>query len=263
MTDELSIDYAWARPKPSAIAAAGYAAVWRYLSNDPSKNLTLAERDALLAAGLGIGLVWETTAQRSLSGAPGGVSDGRIAAGQAKALGMPKGAPLLVAIGDFAATGGELGVIHDYYYHWRQATSGYATGAYLTGYMANELYVRGARGLFWQNAMDDQGAKGSVVSKHAHLYQRVKHTRPVIKGSKVADYDENITVNGASVPWWRKVSAQRFIADGRSTIEELAARHGVSIAALIEASIANLSTANKARLMKSITPPSGQPYWIP
>jgi hypothetical protein len=47
----LGIDYSYGRPRPSAIAAAGYSFVCRYLSGNPAKNLTAAEADALRAPG--------------------------------------------------------------------------------------------------------------------------------------------------------------------------------------------------------------------
>lgn len=217
MTDQLSIDYAWARPKPAAVHAAGYVAVWRYLSTDASKNLSKAEAAELHAASLGIGCVWETTAQRALGGAAAGAADGAASAAQAVAVGLPHGCPLLVNIGDFAASSGEVGTIHAYYFAWREATSPWQTGGYGTRYLIDSLYARGARGLFWQNAMDDAGVKGSTVSSHAGLYQRIAHTRPLIAGMKASDYDENITVNGAVINFWKTTQPKppaNVITDG-------------------------------------------------
>lgn len=216
MTDQLSIDYAFARPAPPAIHAAGYMGVWRYLSTDASKNLSKTEAAGLHAAGLGIGCVWETTATRALGGEAAGAEDGVASAAQATAVGLPHGCPLLVNIGDFAATPSELGVIHSYYFGWRQATKPWQTGGYGTRYLIDSLFARGARGLFWQNAMDDQGVKGNTISPHAGLYQRIAHTRPLIAGSKPGDYDENITVNGAAINFWMPavVKPPSVITDG-------------------------------------------------
>src|SRR5207302_9972984 len=97
------IDYAWGRPKPASIAAAGYTFVARYLSHDAGKNLTKAEADKLLVAGLDIVTVWETTADRAKSGAAGGQVDGAKAKGQAEARGAPPTAAIYFAVHHDAA----------------------------------------------------------------------------------------------------------------------------------------------------------------
>lgn len=203
MTDTLSIDYSTARPAPAAIKAAGYTGVWRYFSNPGNpKNLTAAEAAALHAAGLGIGVVFESTAQRSLSGAAGGTADGLAAAAQARSVGLPAGAPLLANLADFAATPVQIDTIHDYYFAFRTAIGGYQPGGYGTAYVINQLVAAGAEGLWWQNAMDNQGVPGSVVSQHASVYQRVRPTR-VIAGAAAGSFDEDVQGFGPSqVSWW-------------------------------------------------------------
>lgn len=199
---ELSIDYSYARPAPAAIRAAGYAGVWRYLSGTAKKDLTPAEAAALHAAGLGIGCIWETTAARALAGAAAGTADGSAAAAQAKAAGLPAGAPLLVAVADFAATAGQLDALMGYYHAWRQETGQWQTGGYATGFVIGGLVARGAQGLWWQNAMDDAGMRGTTVSPHAAVYQRTAPTR-VIAGTRAGDWDENVAVGSPAVAWWR------------------------------------------------------------
>jgi len=202
-TPPLAIDYAWARPDPAAIRAAGYTAVLRYLSADPTKNLSAAEAAALLEAGLGIGLIWETTAQRSQSGAEAGAADGEAAVAQARALGFPAGGLLLANLGDFAAAAADLAEIHDYYYAFRRVPRFvYQPGGYGTGWLIDQLVAAGAIGVWWQNAMDDQGVSGSVVSQHASIYQRVTPSR-AIAGSQAADFDEDVYGFGPAEPaWW-------------------------------------------------------------
>jgi hypothetical protein len=221
MTDTLSIDYSFARPDPAAIRAAGYGGVWRYLSTDPDKSLGKEEAAALHAAGLGIGLVWESTAQRSLEGAQAGTDDGITAAEQARALGVPDGCPLLVAVADFAATPDQVGTIHDYYFHFRSQVMGWQYGGYGTGYVIDALVAAGAEGLWWQSAEDDQGTSGGKVSPNASIYQRVTPTGEInVDGEtrKVAspallpsgDFDEDVECFGpAQVNWWTADSARK------------------------------------------------------
>jgi Domain of unknown function (DUF1906) len=93
------VDYSWGRPDPSAIKRAGYLFALRYLATPASgKVIDLAERQALHAAGLGVGLVWETYASRPLEGAAAGQMDGVAARAQAKALGFPDGFPIFGAV---------------------------------------------------------------------------------------------------------------------------------------------------------------------
>src|SRR5438067_13461465 len=97
------VDYPWSHPAPAALRAAGIGFAMRYLSTDASKNLTRSEADALAAEGIWVGVVWETTATRMLSGYAGGAADAATALRQANACGMPPGRPIYFAA-DFDVT---------------------------------------------------------------------------------------------------------------------------------------------------------------
>ena len=76
------VDYSFARPDPNLIAQAGFVGAIRYLSGGRNaKDITRSERDLLHAAGIPLGLVWETTASR----AGEGVEAGRLDAERASA----------------------------------------------------------------------------------------------------------------------------------------------------------------------------------
>jgi hypothetical protein len=93
------VDYAWGRPGVAALKASGVRFACRYLSHDTSgKNLSLTEAKQLSDAGIWIVVVWETTANRALSGRTGGAADAREAARQARACGMPGGRPIYFAV---------------------------------------------------------------------------------------------------------------------------------------------------------------------
>lgn len=96
-------DYSWSRPPPAALKAAGYTAVSRYLSNDPSKNITAGEYRALEQAGLAVMLNWETTTTRALEGAAAGAQDAQAANAQADTVGYPGSAPIYYSV-DTGAT---------------------------------------------------------------------------------------------------------------------------------------------------------------
>lgn len=113
MATLFGVDYAWGKPGPAALRAAGAKFVCRYLSNDTGKNLSVSEAKSLSAAGIDIVVVWETTAQRALAGKAAGASDAKAAEAQAKACGMPAGRPIYFAV-DWDATEGQQSKINAY-----------------------------------------------------------------------------------------------------------------------------------------------------
>lgn len=93
------IDYAWGGPPSfTAMRQAGITFVCRYLSHSPSKNLTQTEATRLSDNGFWIVVVWETVANRALSGYSGGAADARDADAQARACGMPPDRPIYFAV---------------------------------------------------------------------------------------------------------------------------------------------------------------------
>ena len=91
------VDWGYGTVNMADVKAAGHTGICRYLSNSPAKNLSATERNAALAAGLDIVLVWETTAGRSTEGVAAGTTDGVTAAQQAATLGAPRGMTLYAA----------------------------------------------------------------------------------------------------------------------------------------------------------------------
>jgi hypothetical protein len=107
------IDYAWhGSLNFPAMKQAGVTFIARYLSHDAAKNLSLSEKNAALANGIEVAVVWETTASRILSGRAGGQADAQAADGLIKGLGMA-GCPCYFAC-DFDATEGQQATINAY-----------------------------------------------------------------------------------------------------------------------------------------------------
>jgi hypothetical protein len=80
-------------PFAKDIADAGFAAAGRYF-----KSLTRTEVDALHAHGIGVWLIFETTATRSLNGGMAGTIDGAKAAAQARTLAAPPGTGIYATV---------------------------------------------------------------------------------------------------------------------------------------------------------------------
>jgi len=93
------VDYAWSRPDPAGLYAAGKRFASRYLSHDRTgKNLTAAEAEALGAAGIAVVCNWEWRAGDAKGGFAAGAEYAAEAARQAAACGMPAGRPIYFSI---------------------------------------------------------------------------------------------------------------------------------------------------------------------
>jgi len=210
MGDQLAADYAWQHPDPAAIKAAGYTAVIRYVSADPSKDLTGTEASGLHAQGLGIGLVYETTAQRALGSTVAGLADGVGMSARLTQLGAPAGTPALVNIGDWAVDPSQLGAIAAYYRAFRGQLGAFQPGAggYGTSWIIDQLAAFWPNDIWWQNAINDAGESGSIVSPNTSIYQRVTPTHPI--AGAAGEYDENVWGFGprAQLDWWASSAPQ-------------------------------------------------------
>lgn len=188
------LDYSSARPTIQQIKTSGASGVARYLTRSTSsKRLSAVEVRSLLAAGLGIVLVFEDTADRAKQGRAAGVADAHEATAQAKALGCPAGVPIFYAV-DFDAAPAE---VEAYFVGLNSVPSPYPVGAYgdiavVDGLLGLRLARYGWQASAWSH---------HLLSKVAHLYQRQKATHPV------AGTDENVVLR--SFPQWTaKTAAQ-------------------------------------------------------
>ncbi len=96
------VDYAWWTPTPTQLTAMGFSGVMRYISHDGSKDITAQEIANLRGAGFDIGIVYESTANRSTEGFGAGHDDAVFANAQLDALGYPSTCLVTYAV-DFDA----------------------------------------------------------------------------------------------------------------------------------------------------------------
>jgi hypothetical protein len=141
------LDYAWSHVPPLAVKAAGFGFAARYLSHDPSKNLTGPEAAALISVNVEIVVVWEDTAQGALRGHAGGVADALEADRQARACGMP-GAFIYFAA-DFDATPAQQAAINDYLDGAASVISRARTGLYGGFWPCSRARAAGKASKFW------------------------------------------------------------------------------------------------------------------
>lgn len=181
-----AVDYSFARPDPGTIKAAGYDFAVRYLGSDPGKRLTIGERDRLHAAGIAVGLVWETSASRTLGGEAAGRADAQEANRQADALGFPADRVIFYAV-DFDASAGQISGPITSYFTGVASARGRTPGVYGSYFVIEYLVGGGLVTCGWQCAAwsgNGQGSGGEVegrrLSQHACMFQRAT---PVLGGS--------------------------------------------------------------------------------
>ncbi|HKY67414.1 MAG TPA: glycoside hydrolase domain-containing protein [Acidimicrobiales bacterium] len=114
MTWPCVLDWSYADLSAQAVLDYGAVGAMRYLGHD-GRCITGAERDEMLSHGVGIGLIYETSARRPLEGYSAGLTDALTANDLADELGAPGSVPIFYAV-DFQPTSGELvGPITDYF----------------------------------------------------------------------------------------------------------------------------------------------------
>lgn len=192
----LYVDYAWQHPKPDEIYKDGYRGVLRYFSHDATKDLTAAEAKALHAAHLPVGVVWETTSTRAEAGFASGVADRREAEKRAAAIGYPHNAVIFYAVDADLSPSKVLA-----YFRGVSQGAKHPVGVYGSKRVVEAVHKAGYAQYLWQT----QAWSGSSVSPLAHLYQRVKPTRPAIVGASKGSYDEDALFKG--VPLWAPATA--------------------------------------------------------
>lgn len=185
----LAVDYSFSRPSFAEIKSKGYVAVGRYLGGSPDKQITRAEANGLLAAGLKIWLVWEGAANRAAQGKGAGIADAQAALSAAHAVGYPDSAPIFFAV-DFDAQPAAVRP----YFEGVKSVLGPRTGVY-GGYNI----TRGVADLApyrWQTV----AWSGGKVDANAHLYQRSTMTHPI------AGCDEDVIQK--TFPMWGSTPAK-------------------------------------------------------
>ena len=244
------------------IKASGAQFVARYLSNPGNpKNITKAEFDNLVNAGLKVVLVYEYRANDILRGHAGGVADANSAEAQVKALGAD-GIPIYFAC-DFDATPGDQAAINAYLDGVASVITWKRTGLYSGYWPMKRAFDAGKMKYGWQA----RAWSGINVESRAHIYQYA--------GGKVgpADVDFNRILQSEYGAWPRPSKPKpieqgpyRHTGDGKHTLLEIvAARHG-NFAKIIDLSFAHLNEKNAAKLTAYLAPgggimPAGLVYW--
>lgn len=157
-------DLSWARPGGAALKQHGFEGVMRYFSNDTGKNLSHDELVDYLTNGLGVGVVWESTANRGLSGAAGGTVDGQTALAEAKAIGYTG---KIYAAYDFDANDAQKPVLAEYQKAFDAVVGGAGRAGYGGYWVIKYLFDNNLIDFGWQTV----AWSGGNVDERACLLQ--------------------------------------------------------------------------------------------
>ncbi|HYV35072.1 MAG TPA: glycoside hydrolase domain-containing protein [Gemmataceae bacterium] len=163
------VDYSVDRPSPSALKAAGYDFVVRYVSPaGNAKNITPSEAQALQSAGIDIILVFESTANRMLDGFAAGVADANTAVTVATAAGAPQGFFCYFAC-DFDASQSDQAPINAYLDGAASALGSVSRVGFYGGYgPVKNVLDAGKATKGWQTAAWSGGIRDSRISLFQH-----------------------------------------------------------------------------------------------
>jgi hypothetical protein len=207
---QLLIDEDWSKADPAGLKAAGYAGAIGYVSEDTTgKNITRAQVDALHAAGLDVGLVYEYATSAPTQGAARGLRDAAIAVQGTLDLGAAPGTCIYAAV-DFNPTLTQLPAVLAYLEAFQGvcANAGYRSGAY-GGYPTIQYVAQhGYTGLLWQTYAWSAGQwwPGAALRQTWNVI--------TVAGATV-DRDE------AEVPDWGQWRGTDMLADERQWLKDL------------------------------------------
>jgi hypothetical protein len=212
------IDYSYGSGlTANAMRSAGKHFVCRYLATLPnSKCINKAEATNLLRAGLAVVLVWETTADRVLSGGGGGAADAREADRQATGLGM-RGIPIYFAC-DIDATPGQQGAINGYCDGAASVIGRSRTGLYGGYWPVSRAFSAGKIKYGWQT----YAWSGGNLDRRAQLYQ---YRNAVHLGPAEVDLDRSMATDYGQWPRPR-TSAPAHVTSAARVVTTSGSGHG-------------------------------------
>jgi hypothetical protein len=148
----IAYDYSAGPIPPATLKAAGVGLVMRYVSTPGNpKNITAAEYRELTAAGIQVGLVYETSASWMLGGYSAGVAAAKSARVQASAVGYPAWQRIWYAA-DFDATPAQAATVLDALHGCADAEGSKARVAVYSGYTVAVAAVAAGYAAPWQTA---------------------------------------------------------------------------------------------------------------
>lgn len=238
-------DYSTSKPSISALKSAGIHFAVRYTSPGANpKNLTKAELTALLAAGLQVAFVFESTTGRMLGGHSAGTSDATTADTAIKVLGMT-GLPVYFAC-DFDAGASEQPLINDYLDGAASVIGRSRTGIY-GGYWPVSRALNAAKAAWaWQTyawstyrgTVPPHAEKWEMPPGSGHIF--LADTRAQLRqgpngvplGGGTIDLDHAYAPDFGQWPRPQAIPPGKHAADGTQSMRQIAQQAGTTVPAV-------------------------------
>lgn len=165
------LDYSAGFPGAATIKSRGYAGAVRYIGLPwRLKCTTKTELEDFTREGLGMALVFESTAADWRGGEAQGIKSGRMARDHANAIGFSAARPVYMAIDQDVVNSGEFATMIDYLRGAGQSLGGAArTGVYGEADVINRARDAGVAHWFWQTAAWSRGR----IAANLNLYQKI------------------------------------------------------------------------------------------
>src|SRR5262245_18859177 len=200
------LDYATGNVDARCLRNFGARFVCRYLAPPGSiydwKRLTSGEVERITQAGLGLVLVFESSAARARGGRPAGKADSATARDAVIRLGLPPGAPVYFAV-DFDATPGDQAAINAYLDGAAEVIGRNRVGIYGGFYPVRRALDAGKARYAWQT----YAWSGGQWDPRAHIQQYSNGHR--VCGISV-DYDRSMTDDFGQVGYKPPVARLKF-----------------------------------------------------
>ena len=146
----------------------GYDFAVRYIvPHTYPKAINRDEMNNIFSAGMMVGFVWETTANRPKGGATAGLQDGKCAKELAESMGVSHDAVIYFAV-DFHPTHDDMSKIAAYMVAAECAVRPYRMGIYGSYYVIEDMAANEIGRAYWQCVAWSNGK----WSDHAHMQQR-------------------------------------------------------------------------------------------
>lgn len=161
------VDFAFSRPPVSLLRSEQVGFVGRYVSvPHDAKNLTPDEAAIYRSNGIPIVTIFETVAQRAISGYAGGFSDAVSARQQAENCGQPSSRPIYYTV-DFPPIGSQMNQVIQYFRGLHDGEAGAPIGAYGDADVLTTLANLNLAQFFFQTSAWSRG----LWYPHAHIRQ--------------------------------------------------------------------------------------------
>jgi hypothetical protein len=170
---------------PGACYDDGFRVVAGYRGSEAWKTLSIAHLETWREAGFGIAAMYESSANRALSGYAAGLADGKTARAAWRAAGLPDDCFIAYAVDVNVNSAQIQGVVADYFRGVNDGDSGASPWAYIENDGIKWLFEHNAIGGGFQPAAWGWGNPASPDAWDAHAYWKQEHNGVSLHGGNV------------------------------------------------------------------------------